>query len=335
MKDWKAKLKADPTDWLLEPDNPPVQYWTLVDILERPSDDPEVLAAKRAIPSYPPVADLLAAQRPVRSEADQGNWGSPDYYLPRASTGTFWVLTVLADLGLDKENERIRRACSFMFAHQREDGKFYRRRRVTGQGWVSQGSHEPCTQARIVRFLIQFGYGEDERVQKGSDWLLQSQRQDGMWFCRGEKGKGCLRATLDVLRVAALDLQLASQPEIAQAAGVVCELLMAPRMSRYHVGEDWGTWEKLKYPYFGFSALSALDALARLGFTAEEPHIDSALAYLLSRQLPEGSWPLDESWPSSPIDFGEANIPNKWLTLDAMRVIKGLYKGAGNYEIAT
>ena len=96
-------------------------------------------------------------------------------------------------------------------------------------------------------------------------------------------------------------------------------------MSRYHVGDAWGTWECLKYPYFGFSVISALDALARLGYTLEEPKIAAAVAYLLSRQLPDGTWPLDDSWPRSPIDFGQPGEPNKWLTLDALRVVKLLY----------
>lgn len=319
MGDWKQCLMADPTDWLLEPENPPVRYRTLVDILDLTGDDPQVQAAKAAILSYPPVADLLAAQ------GEDGNWGNPDFYLPRASTGTFWVLTVLADLGLTAEVEHIRRACEFMFGHQRDDGQFCRRRRVPGQGWVWQEGGEPCTQARILRFLIQFGYGEDGRVLKGLNWLLESQREDGMWFCRGSQGHGCLRATLDMLRVAALDFQLASQPAIAQAAEVVRDLLMRPRMSRYHVGEDWGTWEKLKYPYFGFSVISALDALARLGYTPAEPKIANAVEYLISRQQADGSWPLDERWPRSPIDFGAPHEPNKWLTLDALRAVKLLY----------
>ena len=326
MTAWKDKLKVDPTDWLLEPENSPVRYWSLVDILERASDDPEVLAAKAGIPSYPPVANLLATQKPVHPESDEGHWGSPDFYLPRTSTGTFWVLTVLGDLGLTAENQLINRACNFMFAHQRENGVFCRHRRVSGQGWVWEEGDVPCTQARTLRFLIQFGYGEDERVRKGINWLFSSQREDGMWFCRGERGNGCLRATLDALRVAALDPQLASQPVIAQAAKAVCDLLMAPRMSRYHVGEAWGTWTKLKYPYFGFSLLSALDTLARLDFTPEKPKIAAAVEYLISRQGPDGTWTLDERWPNLPIDFGQPNQPNKWLTLDALRAVKRLYR---------
>ena len=93
-------------------------------------------------------------------------------------------------------------------------------------------------------------------------------------------------------------------------------------MSRYHVGDAWGTWDCLKYPYFGFSVISALDALARLGYASKEPKIDTAVEYLLSRQLPDGTWPLDESWPRSPIEFGQVGEPNKWLTLDALRVLR-------------
>jgi hypothetical protein len=209
-----------------------------------------------------------------------------------------------------------------MFAHQRESGEFCRRRRVPGQGVVWEEHGEPCTHARIVRFLIQFGYADDPRVRRAIDWLLPFQRDDGMWFCRDAGRRGCLRATIDMLRVAALDPDTAAQPGIAHAAASVCDLLMEPHMSRYHVGEAWGTWEALKYPYFGFSVISALDVLARLGYTMEESKIAAAVAYLLSRQLPDGTWPMDQSWPSPPLDFGRVGEPNKWLTLDALRVIK-------------
>jgi hypothetical protein len=319
VRDWKHRLKADPTGWLLEPENPPVRYWTLVDLLDRSPDDREVGAAQAAIPSYPPVAELMAAQK------RDGYWVKRDYYLPRTGRGTFWVLSVLGDLGLTDQDEHVRRACDFMFAQQRENGAFCRSRRIPGQGTVWQVDTEPCTQARIARFLLQFGYAEDPRVRKAIAWLLPIQRDDGMWFCRGAGGRGCLRATLDVLRLAALDPQTAAQPGITPAAAAVCDLLMEPRMSRYHVGDAWGTWECLKYPYFGFSVIGALDALARLGYTLEEPKIATAVDYLLSRQLPDGTWPLDESWSPSPINFGQVGEPNKWLTLDALRVVKLLY----------
>jgi squalene cyclase len=239
--------------------------------------------------------------------------------------GTFWVLSVLGDMGLSTEYEPIRRGCGFMFAHQRENGAFCRRRHIPGQGMVWQESTEPCTQARIVRFLLQFGYAGNPGVQKAIEWLLPLQRADGMWLCREDGRYGCLRATLDVLCMAVLDPATASLLAISQAAGAVIALLMEPRMSRFHTGEKWGTWECLRYPNIGFTVISALDTLAKLGFAPTEPRIALAVEYLLGRQLSDGRWPMDESLACSPIDFGSAGEANKWITLDAMRVIKRLY----------
>lgn len=319
MSDWKRKLNADPTAWLLEPSNPAVRYGTLRDILDRPPDDPEVVAARAAISSDPQVAALFAAQKP------DGHWGKRDYYLPRTGYGTFWVLTMLGDMGLTAAEEPVRRACDVMFTSQRADGGFYRRRYIRGKGWTWETRNEPCTHARIVRFLLQFGYGEDPRVRRAIEWLLPTQREDGMWFCREEGKRGCLRATIDVLRVAAIDPETSAHPTIPGAIASVRALLMEPGMSRYHVGENWGTWEKLKFPYYGFSILTALDALARLGCSPDEADIAAALDYLLSRQLPDGTWPLDEAWSDAAIDVGAVGAPNKFLTLDTLRALKTFY----------
>jgi hypothetical protein len=308
---WKAQLKADPLPWLLEPENPSVRYWTLVDILDWPADDPEVCAAQAEIAARSPAAGLLAAQK------QDGYWVKRDYYLPK-NYGTFWVLSILADLGLTARNEHVRRGCEFMFTYQREHGGFCRRRRIRGRGIVWDDQPSPCTHARIVRFLIQFGYTDDPRTRASVDWLLMTQRDDGMWHCRAGR-HGCLRATLDVLRVAVLAPETAARSAIARAASSVCDLLMEPRMGRYHVGD---MWRVLEYPHVGYGVISALDALARLGYTLEQPQVATALEYLLSRQLPNGTWPLDQSAPSPPFDVGQPGKPNKWLTLDTVRVIK-------------
>lgn len=62
MNSWKSLLNADPTDWLLEEDNPSVRYLTLVDILERPADDPDVVKARRDIKDKGIVPQILAKQ---------------------------------------------------------------------------------------------------------------------------------------------------------------------------------------------------------------------------------------------------------------------------------
>ncbi len=73
MPDWASALNNDPIPWLLEPENPSVRYWTLLDVLDRAADDPEVQTARAAILNFPPVAELLAAQKP------DGHWGKRAY----------------------------------------------------------------------------------------------------------------------------------------------------------------------------------------------------------------------------------------------------------------
>lgn len=312
---WLALLSADPIPWLLEPENPAIRYWTLIDLLNMPGDAPDVQSARAEIASHPPVAGVLATQK------RDGYWVKRDYYLPKHH-GTFWTLSVLADVGLTAGNEQIRRACEFMFAFQREHGPFCRRRRVAGQGIVWDTAPGPCTHARIVRFLIQFGYGQDPRIRAAIDWLLEVQRDDGMWHCGQSERPGCLRATHDVLRVAALDPTSAAHPAVARGAAAVCDLLMAPRMDRYHVGIPWTV---LAYPYFDYSLISALDALARLGYGPDDK-IAAALEYLLSRQGSDGAWRLDQVSRRPPFDVGQPGEPSKWLTLDALRALKLLYE---------
>jgi hypothetical protein len=309
-KDWAYTLLP----WLLEARDPSIRYRTLVDLLELPAQDEQVQASQAAIPAHPPVAALLAAQKPA------GCWVGRDYYIPKHFS-TFWVLGLLADLGLTRENEHISIACEHMFSFQRPDGQFCRRRRIARQGEVWDTQAEPCTQARIVRFLIQFGYGEDPRTRLALDWLIGSQRSDSMWMCRSSRGRGCLRATLDYLRAAVLIPPVAVHPATARAAAAVCELLLQPNMGRYHVGEEW---TELIYPYFGYGLIPALDSLARLGYKPNHPKIAPAVSYLLSRQLPGGSWLLDAATSRCPLDFGQPGAPNKWLTLDALRLFKRL-----------
>jgi Squalene-hopene cyclase C-terminal domain len=314
---WTESLHANPIPWLLEEENPPVRYWTLLDLLDRPAADPEVQAARAAITAYPPVTGLLATQK------RDGYWLNRDYYLPKHD-GTFWVLSMLGDMGLTAEQEQIRRACEFMFTFQRDDGAFWRRRRVASEGlvWSNAGL---CTHGRIVRFLIQFGYGVDARIRHGVDWLLAAQRDDGMWDCGRPDRPGCLRASLDALRVAVLDPAAAAEPAVQRGARTVYDLLMKGGMSKYHVGMPWTA---LEYPYFDYGLIPALDALLRLGYTAQQARIAQGIDYLLGRQLRAGSWPLDQKPYRLPFDVGQPGEPNKWLTLDALRLLKAAADGS-------
>jgi hypothetical protein len=71
MQNWKEYLKADPTEWLLEKDNPSVKYFALTEILDMPTDNPEVITAKKSIMTDGAVPMIL-------SKMDSGGyWEAP------------------------------------------------------------------------------------------------------------------------------------------------------------------------------------------------------------------------------------------------------------------
>ena len=63
---WPDFLADDPTDWLLEEENPSVRYHALRSLMELPEDDRQVVAARRAIMESGPVPSILAAQHERR-----------------------------------------------------------------------------------------------------------------------------------------------------------------------------------------------------------------------------------------------------------------------------
>ena len=113
MTDWRNVLNGDPIPWLLEPDgstelaevNPSVRYFTLTDILDRATTEAEVQEAKAAIMDSAIVREIFAAQHPDGYWKRKGAGYFPQY------KGTVWQLILLAELGMDGEDERVQRGC--------------------------------------------------------------------------------------------------------------------------------------------------------------------------------------------------------------------------------
>src|SRR5207245_1589390 len=137
-------------DWLLEEDQPSVRYLALTQLLKRPLDDPEVVAAKDMITRKGWAEEILANRDPA------GWWVSGEsLYRPKYLSAN-WMLLILADLGLTRADPRIERACDLWIERfAREDG-----------GFAMEGSKKGhlCTTGNATRALVQFGYGDHPAV---------------------------------------------------------------------------------------------------------------------------------------------------------------------------
>jgi len=197
MISWQTLLKESPVDWLLEESNPSVRYFTLRDILGKREDDPQVIAAKRAISRSKVVSKIFSKQNA------EGYWEEPfNPYHPKYKS-SYWQIMILAQLGMDKTDERVERACEYAFQFQLEDGGFssYTLERAVeehtlllkkGKKLPPQGEfasslvfeHQySCLTGNMAAALIRIGYADDKRVKKALEWLVKIQNQDGGWLC--------------------------------------------------------------------------------------------------------------------------------------------------------
>jgi hypothetical protein len=132
--------------WLLQEDNPPVRFFTLCDLLDRPMSDPEVEQARAAIMEHLPVRSILAHL------SAPGYWErAGDEHVRRHIV---WV-RLLSELGAVPDHPLVRRACEFALeTMQCSDGSFPSRHPVYGgvcplrPGLGDRGSCAAYVQAR-------------------------------------------------------------------------------------------------------------------------------------------------------------------------------------------
>ena len=100
------------------------------------------------------MAELLASQ-----ERD-GDRGQRDH-AAGLCRGTFWYSSVGGLWASPPRRKHVRRACGFTFEHQREKRVFSGRCSANRQGGGVNKTRSLESDARIVRFLIEFGFAQD------------------------------------------------------------------------------------------------------------------------------------------------------------------------------
>ncbi|HYW82079.1 MAG TPA: nitrogen fixation protein NifH, partial [Spirochaetia bacterium] len=153
--------EAGAVEWLLEESEPSIRYLALTELLGRPEKDPAVKAAKKRIGKEGWAAEILAKQKPGGWWVREENLYRPKYL------STNWMLLILSDLGLTKDDPRIRKAADlWRDRFSKADGGF-------GSDGASR-SHL-CIAGNTARALIKLGYSEDAKVRSALDWLVKAQ----------------------------------------------------------------------------------------------------------------------------------------------------------------
>ena len=330
MSGWQAGLKADPTEWLLGEDDPAVRRATLVGLLGRPEDDPDVAEARRRLMAEGPVARILARQNAG------GYWGKPEsFYLSAKYRGTVWSLLLLAELGADGADPRVRAACEFMLQHSQDllSGGFAIREGPEGGG--EHASVSPCLTGNMAWALSRLGLGEDPRVQHAVEWIATYQRfDDGEsrapkdWpyqtdMCWGRHS--CTNGVVKGLKALAEVPPGRRSPAVRRTIEQGAEYLL--RHHLYKRSHDLSQVAKGEWLRFGFPLMWRTDALemagilVRLGYRDER--LRDAVGLILAKQGGQGRWLLEESWNGRMLVTVErAGEPSKGVTLQVLQVLR-------------
>ena len=334
MADWKSVLKADPTAWLLGEDNPSVRLLTLTEILDRPSGDPDVRAARAEIMERGIVPRILARQNP------DGSWDKPDALYTAKYKGAVWQLLILAELGADGNDPRVRKAGEFILknSQDRAGGGFAMHRSVkSGGGRATEVI--PCLTGNMAWSLIHLGFGDDPRLARAIDWIAKVQRYDDgeAEAPRGEPyekfricwGKhSCHMGVVKALKaLAGIPPKKRSAP-VRRSIGEGVEYLLKHHI--YKKSHDLSRIAKPGWLRFGFplmyqdDILEILDILLRLG--VKDPRMREAVDIVASKQDAAGTWVLENTFNGRfQVDIEKKGKPSKWITLRALNVLKMYY----------
>ena len=302
-------------DWLLEDNQPSIRFYTLTELLDRQAGDSEVREASSNIPKKGWAHDILKLQKPG------GYWESrKSIYRPKY-TATNWRALVLSDLGFTAKNPRIRKMANIFFKDW-----------LTLPSMTNVFNDEVCVVGNTARMLTRFGYGDDYRVRKLFDRLIEDQKEDGGWHCF-KSDTGTLDGWEGLAAFAALPKSRRTrriQSSIERGAEFYLERKLSLEGTK-----KYEPWFRFHYPnHYYYDILVGLDVITSLDY-ADDNRLRPALRILKDKRQPDGSWLLDKVHP----DLGanahynlrrkvkrfaleESGKPSKWITLTALRVLK-------------
>ena len=314
-------------DWLLEESQPSVRYYTLVDILGRKENNPEVREAYSRIPRKGWARDILELQK------QGGYWESNEPVWPKDVLGwldflyrpkyvsTNWKAIVLSDLGLTSKESRIRKISDLFFKY-----------RLQLPSMVNFFNDEVCIVGNTARMLTRFGYADDFRVGKLYDRLIEDQKEDGGWHCF-ESDHGSLDGWEALAAYASLPKSKRTR-RIERSISRGVEFYLERKLFEEGKGK-YLPWFRFHYPvHYYYDILVGLDLMTKLGY-ADDKRLKPALKILNNKRQADGTWLLDRVHPDlglgaryaldvknvRPFALEKPGKPSKWITLTALRVL--------------
>jgi hypothetical protein len=223
---------------------------------------------------------------------------------------------LLRDFGIDPHSDRVRKAVALIKENSRWE--------YAGEPFF-EGEVEPCINGMV---LVLGAYFEQD-VDAVAARLIGEQLRDGGWNCEVENGsvRSSFHTTIRVLDgLLAYERATGGSAQSGAARRRGEEYLLERKLFR---GLSTGAVIDPDWLDFSFPTRWHYDVLRGLEYfwdTGEfpDPRLDEAIDVLRSKQQPDGTWLLENTYPGKvhfALEDGDGQ-PSRWNTLRALRVLR-------------
>jgi hypothetical protein len=315
----------------------------MVDLLDRPEEDPEVQAARAEMLAHPQVRALAA---------ETATWGERALKRHNDAGHPIYKLSTLADFGVRASDadalDGLATGIGAVLAHQSPEGAFQSvlniPPRYGGTGddtwtWLL------CDAPTLLYSLLAMGLDPDPRVHRAVEHLVSAVDDNG-WRCLGApevgrfRGPGRKTDPCPIVNVYALKA-LAQTPAQGSARGSPVPLdSPATRTGTGMLLQHWerqserklylfgvGTdYRKLKYPYVWYNVLHVVEVLSQFHFVVEDERLREMVQTIRDQADEEGRFTASSMYRAwKDWSFADKKNPSPWLTLLCCRVLKRVY----------
>lgn len=333
---------------LLQVSVPPVRYWLLRDVMGRDASDIMMQRTVDECERFPARLKLLKAIRedgtwPIlkhQREREESMGGAPMGFTYPTMVANLYKLL---QMRTDASEGRVGTSLEKILGWQMEEGY------ILG-GWTRLFPL-PYSNAFTAHDLLRFGMGDDPRVRKLVSWLMSMQRADGGWNIpyyedvkylpryrrvppdefmvvleregvdkhdpkELQRFPSCIWSTVQVLWGLVESDGPASSSAMKRGGQFILDRFLQknPHPSFYPTVNHWYVFG---YPPNSSGGLPALQVLTRLGFGADNPHMDKCIRWLVEQRGEDYFWHRTQgSHPTS----------DQWITLMALQVLSRYLK---------
>ena len=332
MDNWRKQLRFDPLPPLLSSGNEALQYWARRDLLGEP------------VGPVHRLWQLPEAQRILKKQQADGSWPRPGEKKHPAINHRLietWrqFRFLVEQYGFTREHPQAHKAAEFLLSCQTQAGD------IRG---ILANQYATYYTGAIMALLIQAGYADDPRIDKGFQWLLAMRQDDLGWsipiithkFDRATQ----YRLTSEyaepvepdrskpfshnwtgmVLRAFAVHAKYRQSEAARIAAHLLKSRFFQPDCYTSYQAASY--WVRFEYPFWWNNLVAALDSLSLIGLLKEDEHIQPALTWLVDHQEENGLWKVTYATAQEKEkETAKAREMKRWVSLAICRVFRRLY----------